>query len=202
MNVALLQITPNAEQLIEKIGRVCYDSAHLIKKDSHERFIKNLIERGHDSVLEHGVVTFHIDGVSRSLSHQLVRHRIASYTQKSQRYCREDQFDYVTPPGFFHGTTECIIYEQAMNHAQEAYNDLIKQGVRPEDARMVLPNACCTEITVTMNFRSLRNFFKLRLDKHAQWEIRELAKQMLALVMLECPTVFQDIYDQYFVEQA
>lgn len=205
MKIDILQITPNAEQLIEKIGRICYDSSHLIKEGSHVKFISSLISRGHDSVLEHGVVTFHVSEVSRSLTHQLIRHRIGcSYTQRSQRYCKENDFDYVIPDSIIRRASidnVGLAYNTAMNGIRECYAYLIAEGVKPEDARMLLPNACHTEITVTMNFRALRNFFKLRLDSHAQWEIRELAYKMLQLVYQHAPVVFQDLYDQFLGEK-
>ena len=199
MQIDVLQCTPKADKLIERIGRVCYASEHLIKEGSAKIFITNLLKRGHDSVLEHGVITFHVSEVSRALTHQLVRHRIGcSYTQRSQRYCKEDQFHF-TYLNFPMENEEdvLVVYDHAMREIQKAYDALIKLGCKPEDARMILPNACHTEITVTMNFRALRHFAKLRCDKHAQWEIREMAQGMLELAYQNAPACFEDLYDEY-----
>lgn len=201
MNIDVLQCTEKADRLIERIGRICYDSEHLIKEDSHKKFIKTLLDKGHDSVLEHGVITFHVSGVSRALTHQLVRHRIGcSYTQRSQRYCKEEGFGYVDIPiaednENAGGISEA--YDAFMKSTRSMYKFLIGLGCKPEDARMVLPNACHTEITITMNFRALRHFAKLRCDKHAQWEIRYLAASMLELAYQNAPACFEDLYEKY-----
>lgn len=199
MLVELLSITPNAEKLIERAGRICYpEPLSKITENSSTKLIKHLIHMGHESVLEHGVATFHIDGISRSCSHQLVRHRIASYSQRSQRYCPEDDFPIIIPKSI--DTPEkAVQYQSAMININESYKNLRKLGVKPEDARMVLPNACCTCLVMTMNFRSLRNFLNLRLDKHAQWEIRELANRMCLLLMEHAPVVFEDLYNKFMV---
>jgi thymidylate synthase (FAD) len=196
MIVKILQITPDADKLIEQIGRVCYDSERLTSATSHVRFVKNLIERGHDSVLEHGVVTFHISEISRACAQQLTRHRIASYTMRSQRYCTEDNFGYIAPDSMTEG--QYIAYMTGMETARRVYQSLVKDHkMKPEDARLVLPNACHTTLSMTINFRSLRNFFKLRMDPHAQWEIRALAFEMFNLVWAKSPTCFDDFLPAY-----
>lgn len=201
MKVEILQVTPDADKLIERIGRKCYNSEHGITYNSYVQFIKNLIKRGHDSVLEHGVVTFDISGISRSCSHQLVRHRIASFTQRSQRYCLENDFEYIIPSSISENPGAMTAYETLMFKIEQCYDYLRSENVKPEDARMVLPNACETTLTMTMNFRSLRNFFKLRLDSHAQWEIRALAKEMLKLVYPHAQACFEDFYQKYGVQE-
>jgi thymidylate synthase (FAD) len=161
----------------------------------------------HDSPIEHCLYTWRIDGVSRSLSHQLVRHRIASFSQRSQRYVSERQFEYVTPPSIKNNVTKVTetvfnplgctegIFMSAMIHAQEHYNKLVAAGVPKEDARFVLPNACTTSLVVSMNPRAFRNFLKLRLDTHAQWEIRSLAWAMLRSIPAEHEFMYQDFLE-------
>lgn len=190
MNVDLISVTPYALALIEKAGRTCYKS-----QPGDLEIIRRWIASGHESVLEHASATFRISGVSRSLTHQLVRHRIASYSQESQRYVDGSSFEYVTPPSI-HSLPEALErYERMMEEIRKTYRDLRTLGIRKEDARYILPNATCTEIVMTMNFRSFRNLFRLRLDKHAQWEIRAMCHSMLDLIRQEAPLVFEDIDD-------
>ncbi len=186
--IKIISITPDCEQVIEEAGRTCYQS-----EVGNPKIIQAWIKSGHESVIEHASVTFRINDVSRALSHQLVRHRIASYSQQSQRYVSEEQFSYITPEKLYEKKELLEMYNQFMSRTQNFYNLLVKGGIKKEDARFVLPNACTTEIVVTMNFRSLRNFLKLRLDKHAQWEIREVANKMLILVKQYAPNVFNDL---------
>jgi thymidylate synthase (FAD) len=192
MKVEILACTPDPELLIERCGRICYDSFDKMEPpESTERLIAHLIRSGHESVFEHACCTFLVNGVSRALTHQLVRHRIASYSQRSQRYVKETEPNYVMPPSI-----EKIIgvdYNDFMKKIWEYYNELLKAGIKGEDARFVLPNACCSEIAITMNFRELRHFFKLRTSKHSQWEIRVMAMQMLGLMMTIAPNIFNDI---------
>ena len=190
-NVELLMITPNAERLIESCGRTCYESYDKVTEDSHKKLIRHLIKSGHTSVFEHACVTFRITNVSRSFSHQLVRHRMASPSQKSQRYVKENDFEYVLPPSIEANPKAMAKYELGMMYIDSLYNDLVAEGIRKEDARYVLPNACTTTIDMTFNFRSLFNVFHLRGDKHAQWEIRKVAMDMLTLVKEHAPTVFE-----------
>jgi len=157
-------------------GKVCYDASHTENKYVRDLFIRRLIKSGHESVIEHGSATFRINGISRACSHQLVRHRLASYSQRSQRYVKEDTPSYVTPPEIEKSDYLSMVYENQMKDAWQRYRQLIGAGVSKEDARFVLPNACTTEIMMTMNFREIRHFLKLRLAKNAQWEIRKLAE--------------------------
>lgn len=194
MKVEIIAFTPSPELLIEEAARICYDSFEKKAPGSHVRIIDHLIRSGHESVLEHASVTFRVGGVSRALTHQLVRHRLASYSQRSQRYVKETEPQYVTPPSVINTEFVKAKFENAMLFAWNTYNELLKMGVKGEDARFVLPNACCSEIIITMNFRELRHFFKLRTSKHAQWEIRDMAKEMWNQVMrIGAANVFGDI---------
>lgn len=142
---------------------------------------------GHTSVLEHVSITFRVSDVSRSLTHQLVRHRLASYTQLSQRYTQptfEDDEWYITPPEIYRNEAIRVDFDYAMDNAAKTYKNLIADGIRPEDARFVLPEATKTSIVVTMNLREVMNFYALRADSHAQWEIHALAKS-LRMALLE-----------------
>ena len=190
-NVELLSVTPGAERLIESCGRTCYESYDKITEDSHEKIIRHLIKNGHTSVFEHAKISFRLSNVSRSLTHQLVRHRVASYSQKSQRYVKEHDFDFVIPDSICVTDEAITQYEACMKVIEDTYNNLVKLGIRKEDARYLLPNACTTTIDVSMNFRSLFNFFDLRGDIHAQWEIRRVAMVMLDIVKIYAPTVFE-----------
>ena len=197
MQVELVASTENAEIIIERAMRICHGGDVDPEKGANKTFIQNIIKLGHESPLEHGVMTFKIMDVSRSLTHQLVRHRIASYTQKSQRYCKEDQFGYVIPESISSNPNFKMEYERMCQKINELYTFFINSGVKREDARYILPNACYTDIWVTMNFRELRSFFKLRCDKHAQWEIRNLADEMLKIAYSKYPIIFEDLFDKY-----
>jgi thymidylate synthase (FAD) len=197
MNIKLLSITPNIETVIEEAGRTCYQSYNKISEGSAERFIKMIIKNGHESVLEHGYASFKISGISRSLSHQLVRHRIASFSQQSQRYCKEDQFDYVIPPSVrdkYVGDESSLLfqYQEMMRNIQDLYNRMVREGIKPEDARFVLPNACCTQLVLTCNLREWRHIFKERYNLAAQWEIRQMCKEILKVLKPLAPIVFAD----------
>lgn len=200
MKVEIIAWTPEPELLIEEAARICYDSFEKKAHGSHVRIIDHLIRSGHESVLEHASVTYRVGGVSRALTHQLVRHRLASYSQRSQRYVKESEPNYVTPPSIAcegwpqdRGSAQKL-YDKFMKDCWDLYNTLLKMGIKGEDARFVLPNACCSEIIITMNFRELRHFFKLRTSKHAQWEIRNMAKEMWEQVMrIGAANVFADI---------
>jgi len=197
LDVQLIMVTPNCEKVIESCGRTCYESYDKVTEDSHEKLIRHLIKNGHTSVLEHATVTFRFSNVSRSLTHQLVRHRIASYSQKSQRYVKESNFSYITPDSIKSNEYALEVYEEGMVAINRMYTDLVDLGIRKEDARYVLPNACSTVIDTTFNFRSLMNFFNERGDKHAQWEIRRAAMIMLDIVKQYAPIVFETYENDY-----
>ncbi len=196
MDVRIISHTPNPE-------RVCAIAAALThsKKKPEEiekmddNSLRNILSRvmdlGHLSVVEHASFTFAISGVSRALTHQLVRHRIASYSQQSQRYVRFTDARYVVPPSIEKDENLRKRFEEFMEKVWEEYNYFLSKGIPEEDARYVLPNAAKTNIIVTMNARSLLNFFELRCCMHAQWEIRELAWRMLNEVKKIAPTIFR-----------
>lgn len=192
MKVELLYITPEPEKIIEKAGRVAHQSFNKETPDSHIKFIRMLIKLGHTSVLEHAVASFKISDVSRSLTHQLVRHRIASYTQKSQRYVDESTFEYVTPDKIKENEAAFNIYNNFMNYCKETYKKLKEIGIPKEDARFVLPNATKTEIVLTANLREFRHMISLRGSKEAQWEIRRMFIEILKILKEYAPTVFED----------
>ncbi|KEI94906.1 FAD-dependent thymidylate synthase [Clostridium botulinum] len=213
MKVKLLEYTPNAEKLIASAAKLCYSSSGIedlqnnLDKEKVDKFLNMLMSYGHESPIEHVSFTFGIEGVSRSLTHQLVRHRIGSYSQQSQRYVRLDQFEYVIPPSVEKDEEAKKIYIEAMKNCQKSYDDIASilkekytnNGLRDidaekkaiEDARYVFPNACTSKIIVTMNARSLMNFFRHRCCNRAQWEIRELAEIMLFEVKDVAPTLFK-----------
>lgn len=177
----------------------CPDEPTMTMMKDDERPFKKALDHAlnshHDSVLEHWSATFAIEGISRACSHQLVRHRVASYSQASQRYVNMDGFEYVTPESI--ENWNCVNeYEYIMGEIQHIYDHLVKMGVPEEDARYVLPNACCTNIVVTMNARELRHFLGLRLCTRAQKEMRELAERMLYTLIEECSELFRDIGPQ------
>jgi len=192
VEVELLAITEDAEALIERAGRTCYDTAARAGADTAASFIQMLIRRGHLSVLEHAGATFRIRGVSRALSHQLVRHRLASFSQRSQRYVKEDGFAYVTPPALEGDDDARRVFEETMETCRRAYGELLDAGVRPEDARFVLPNAAATEVVMTANFREWRHVLALRGDRAAQWEIRRVAVAICRELRKHAPAAFAD----------
>ena len=187
MHVKLLRHTPDPEQVVAMAGRLCYSAACLddleekMTPEESARMIRMLVRMGHLSTVEHVTFTFAVEGVSRVLTHQLVRHRIASYEQQSQRYVKASAMETVLPPTIAADPAAKAEFEACMRHLQDVYNDLAdKYGIPAEDARYVLPNAAETKIILTFNVRSLLNFFTLRCCTRAQWEIRELAWRMLA----------------------
>jgi thymidylate synthase (FAD) len=196
MKVVLVAHTEDPERVIVAAIRQCYSALsgqklwEKVTEDQKARLIRQVISSGHTSTIEHASFTFSIEGVSRALTHQLVRHRIASYSQKSQRYVKETDFDYVLPPLIKVNEKAQAIYLKAIKSAARAYAKLLELGLPAEDARMLLPNACETKIFVTMNARSLFNFFEERLCSRAQWEIRQLA----GLILKECKKVAPDIF--------
>ena len=205
--VTLVRYTERPEQTIAAAARLCYaaETDALFEGDVGQarKLIRRLRAMGHLSPFEHASFTFYVEGVSRTLTHQLVRHRIASYSQRSQRYVRHDGFDYVIPPQLegkkVHADGEEVdavaFYRETMALLAERYcllNEALGDvgEVSNEDARYVLPNACETKIVVTMNARQFLYFFEERLCQRAQWEIRDMADRMLDLLREVCPSVF------------
>ena len=206
LNVTLLTHTPEPERAVASAGRLCYSSstaAELKEKmpaAEVERLVTLLVRSGHLSALEHAAFTFGIDGISRACSHQLVRHRLASYSQQSQRYVHfSGESGFIVPPKIAEDPEALEVFEEAMGQALAAYNRLVEIGTEKglaketvqEDARFVLPNAAETRIVVTMNARELRHFFRIRCCRRAQWEINALAWRMRALALAAAPLLFR-----------
>ena len=195
----LISHTPEPEKVVSIAAKLCYSKSDVdglitgvLTGNDTEKFIDKLKGMGHESPLEHVSFTFAIEGVSRTLTHQLVRHRIASYSQKSQRYVSENNFEYIVPPSIARDSQAKEKFENLMCTIRQAYNELASMDIPKEDARYVLPNATETKIIVTMNARSLFNFFSLRCCTHAQWEIRQLANLMLTEVQKVAPILFKN----------
>ena len=195
--VKLLAFTPEPEKTVAAAARLCYSeqsAGELLQEFSPEqvkRFLEKLVALGHYSPFEHASFTFAVDGVSRALSHQLVRHRIGvSFSQKSQRYVKETQFEYVKPGSVAQDPVLSGEFDGLMRLLQEKYQDMLAAGIPAEDARYILPNAAATNLVITMNARSLLHFFSLRCCVRAQWEIRVLACEMRRLVKKAAPLLF------------
>ena len=222
MRVDLLRCTPDGEKLIAAAAKLCYSKTGVADLLDHmddgdaDGFLSMLTEIGHVSPVEHVSLTFGVEGVSRSLTHQLVRHRIASYSQQSQRYVQLDSFEYIVPPSIAEDAGLKDTYTKTMRQLQDVYDELV-EGLRPkntqkyldrgfsekearmrgekdalEDARYVFPNACETKIIFTMNVRSLLHFITLRTCNRAQWEIRALALEVHRLAQATYPVLFQN----------
>ena len=195
MQVELIAITQylrgdgTPEELLEHAGRVCYRSE---SRGDPAKFLRARLREGHESLIEHASATFEIGGISRACSHQLVRHRIASYSQESQRYVDMSDPALVIPDAIAEDPHARAVWDGFVEGVKSTYQELRELGVLKEDARFVLPNAAATRIIVTMNFRELRHFFTVRLHPPAQWEIGELAQRMLELVRPYAPSVFTD----------
>lgn len=212
MKVTLLANTPEPEKIIACAAKLCYSNSEIenlmndLTEEKIDRFIKMLTSLGHLSPVEHCSFTFGIEGMSRVCANQLVRHRIASYSQVSQRYVEIDNFEYVTPCAIAEVDNARVMFNEIMDKTSLVYGEItevlttnyINQGMDKlsaikkaiEDARYVLPNACTTKLIVTMNIRSLLNFFKLRCCNRAQWEIREIANEMLKICKDVAPLLF------------
>lgn len=221
LKVKLVSYTQEPEKLVAASAKLCYSQfgadeiMNDLSEENIEKFLNMLMSIGHQSPIEHISFSFAIEGVSRTLTHQLVRHRIASYSQRSQRYVTEGQFQYVIPHAIEDDDNAKRLFIQAMEHDQKVYDEItallkekyikkyIEQGMTEkkarstaektaiEDARYVLPNACETKIMVTMNARSLLHFFNVRCCSRAQWEIREMAEKMLIEVKKVAPNIFK-----------
>ena len=196
MNVKLIGYTSSPEKLPAMAAALTHSKVkpeNLAKKSKEDlsAVLKQVLTLGHTSVIEHTSFTFAISDVSRSLTHQLVRHRIASYSQQSQRYVNLTEPSYVIPPTIANNSKMKHAYEDTMRLIWKQYNKLLEMKIPAEDSRYVLPNATCTNIIVTMNARSLLNFFELRCCLHAQWEIRMLANKMLSEVKKVAPAIFK-----------
>ena len=219
--VTLLAYTPSPENVVAAAAKLCYSSSNIetltegLTEEKVSSFVEMLSEIGHESPIEHASFTFGIEGVSRALLAQITRHRLASYSVQSQRYVKENNFSFVTPPEIEADDEALKAFNDAMKSAEESYHKIAsllsarsveenlqkgmdeKSAVRAaekkaiEDARFVLPNACETKMIMTINARSLMNFFKHRCCNRAQWEIRDVADQMLALALKVAPDLFK-----------
>ncbi len=193
----LISHTPNPEQLIELSGRTCYKSEDKITEDSAADFVERILKkRGHASIGEHASATFRLV-TNRYTTHQLVRHRIAAYSQESQRYCNyskkkfDEQVAFVCPIELADNEDATLMWAQSCEEAEKNYFDMIKFGIKPEIARSVLPSSCKTEIVVTMNFRTWLHFITLRTSPHAQADIRFLANDIQRQLLEIAPNVFK-----------
>lgn len=201
LNVVLLRYTPNPEELVAQSARLCYSAVSIvdlekeIESNDQSGFIEKLADMRHLSPFEHINFTFGVEGVSRALSHQLVRHRLASYSQQSQRFVdfqkHNKSFGFVVPQSVVDKGFKDW-FSDKMSCVHEWYQRLVENGIPPEDARFILPNACETKIVVTMNARELLHFFQHRCCNNAQWEIRALAIEMLKLAREIAPTTFKN----------
>lgn len=199
MQVELLYHTPDPERAVATAARLCYapvGASELMESLSEERIHKvlsTILASGHLSTLEHASYTFAIDGVSRALTHQLVRHRLASFNQQSQRYVKfTDGLEVIRPQSIQDNPEAADLFDRVIEATVEAYQRFLELGIPAEDARYILPNAAETKIVVTMNIRELLHFLSLRSCNRAQWEIRELAWKMLDLVRPTAPFIFAD----------
>jgi thymidylate synthase (FAD) len=199
LRVKLLRYTQDAELLCGTAALTSTKSGspseifERMDLDTAKRIIKRVTDYGHFSVIEHASFTFSIEGVSRAMTHELVRHRIASYTQQSQRFVTYDALTkYVTPPSVTNNAEAKSIFDETLEKISETYQNLLRMGVPKEDARFILPNAARTNIIVTMNARELRHFFSLRCCARSQWEIREVATEMLRHAKKAAPALFEN----------
>ena len=197
MNVELLYCTPDPERAIATAARLCYtpvgakELMETMSDEQVDKVLNTILGSGHFSTLEHASFTFAIDGVSRALTHQLVRHRIASYNQQSQRYVKYNSgIETIKPASISQSPEAEAVFDEAIAAATDAYKKLLDMGIPAEDARFLLPNAAETKIVVTMNARELMHFFNHRCCNRAQWEIREMAWRMVELVKPLAPRVF------------
>ena len=224
MKVKILAHTLNPELLVASAAKLCYSKTGVegiqenLNEENIEKFVSMLSSINHHSPLEHVSFTFAVEGISRACSHQLVRHRIASYSQQSQRYVKLDKFDYIIPPAIENNEFAKEIFLNAMEYEKKAYNAIIEELMNEyiassgfslatipkkeysrleklaiEDARYVFPNACETKLVFTMNVRTLMNFFTHRCCDRSQWEIRDLANEMLRQVKEIAPTLFKKV---------
>ena len=198
MKVKLIRYTADPERTVAMAARLCYSpigAEELSEKMTDkqvENLIKKIVKMGHASTIEHVSFTFAIEGVSRVLTHQLVRHRIASYSQQSQRYVAEHNFEYITPPSIKGNKSAEKKFNDLMDTIRNAYDELTEMGIPKEDARYVLSNATETKILATFNTSSLLHFFSLRCCQRAQWEIRAMANMMLKEVKAAAPLLFKN----------
>lgn len=198
MKVKLIKYTNDPERTCAMAAKLCYSNSDIedisgkMSSDDIKKIIRHILSVRHYSVLEHVSFTFGIEGVSRALTHQLVRHRIASFSQQSQRYVNLEKPSYIVPKTISKNKEAKKKFEETMKNLWKTYKEFVDAGIPKEDARFVLPNAASSKIIVTMNTRSLFNFFNLRCCNRAQWEIREMANMMLKEVKKVAPIIFEN----------
>jgi len=197
MNVQLVAFTPDADTVIASAANLCYSDIGIeeiknnLTEEKKEKLIRHLFKSGHMTPFEHASFTFGIGGVSRVCTHQLVRHRVASFSQQSQRYVKMNEIDMVVPPSILENEEALKLFNAAVYTSHNMYRKMVEMGISAEDARFVLPHGWETKIVSTMNARELHHFFSLRMCNRAQWEIRELATKMLSLVRPHAPFTFK-----------
>jgi len=198
MKVRLISFTPDPERVCASAALTSYwykgasETYSALTEKEIADILDKVIGYGHVSVIEHVKFTFSLEDISRACTHQLVRHRVASYTQQSQRYVKVEEMEPVVPPAISGDPKAKEIFDDAVEKIKEAYSSLIDMGIQNEDARFILPNATKTNIVVTMNARELRHFFKFRCCERAQWEIRDVANEMLRQAKEIAPRIFKD----------
>lgn len=195
MKVELIAITPEPERIIEIAARTCYQSGDRMVPEKLGELLPKLIAMGHESPFEHAYATFRVNGVSRAMTHQFVRHRLLAVSQKSQRYVSEGNFEWVVPPTV--GDANRAEFDRDMEAIRAMYKKWKDLGLKNEDARFVLPNACTTEMVVSANFREWRHVFQVRCHRRAQWEIRDACVEMLKLLNQQAPHVFADLASEF-----
>jgi thymidylate synthase (FAD) len=194
MNVRLISSTPNPELTIARAARLCYRSGYDedMTIEKAQKLIREIVARGHESVLEHASFTFLIEGISRAASHQLVRHRLASYSQQSQRYINFKNPEFIVPLSIKENKTLMNYFLEQNRKSSDIYQEMIKMGIPEEDARYILPQAVASKIVLTANAREYLHILKLRLCTRAQWEIRSVAMEILKILKELAPTVFEN----------
>ena len=209
MLVKLICHTPDPECAVALAARLCYSPVSIgalqdkLSGSDIKSFLEKIMSLGHQSVLEHASFTFGLEGISRVTTHQLVRHRLASFSQQSQRYVsHKNRFDAVVPPSIAADSRIRERYEAQLRSLHELYAEMVESGIPAEDARYILPNATETKIMVTMNARELIHFFRLRCCERAQWEIRAMAQHALRMLYTVAPAIFQPHWDVYQREFA
>jgi len=188
--VELKQITSNAEKHLEECARECYGSLHKITETSHEGFLYGALKRGHFSILSYAHATFKITEYSRAATHQHVRHAHLRYLQRSQRYCTEEQSEFIIPPDIQEDVEAMQKIGEHMSSLIELYVWLIGRGYKREDARYFLPSACESRIVTSATLQGWWDFLRLRMDKSAQWEIRQVAQEIYKVLNKACPNIF------------
>ncbi len=199
MKVKLIRYTPDPERLVAVAARLCYspvgveDLDEKLDIESARKLVRFVIKSGHHSTTEHIYFSFGIEGISRALSHQLVRHRIASFNQQSQRYVKFiENYEYILPDSIKNNKKFSDRFNNLVSETHEFYEEMVNEGIEAEDARYILPNASETKMIVTMNARELMHFFTVRCCNRAQTEIRELATIMLKEAKKVAPSVFEN----------